>query len=101
MFADEVGGAGVGGVDEGFDFGVDLRGGVFAHGEHLGAAAEVGALVGGVGDFADVVAHAPFGDHAAGDAGGLLEVVLCAGGDFVEDDVFGGASGEGDGDHVL
>ena len=37
------------------------------------------------------IAHAEEADHLAGQGGGVFEIVFGAGGDFVEDDFFGGA----------
>ena len=47
------------------------------------------------GETADAFAHAPAADHAAGDVGDLLQVVLGARGDDVEDDLFGGHAAQG------
>ena len=40
------------------------------------------------------VAHPELGDHRAGDVGRALQVVLRAGGDLAERDLFGGAPAE-------
>ena len=46
------------------------------------------------------VAHAVLGDHRPGDRGGLLDVVLGAGGRLVEDQLLGAAPAEAHGHGV-
>ena len=54
--------------------------------------------VGQHGHHPDSLRHAPAADHLLGDAGGLLEVVLGAGGDVVVDEFLGGPAGQHPGD---
>src|SRR3546814_2934177 len=72
-------------LDDAADLLVDqLRGGA---GDGLAARYRVAEknlfLVIDVAQAAELVAHAPLGDHAAGHAGGLLDVVAGAGGDVL------------------
>ena len=53
---------------------VHLAGSALGAGE-LGAAAQVLVALLTEGDHAELVGHAELGDHGAGDAGGLLDVV--------------------------
>jgi hypothetical protein len=43
---------------------------------------------------ADAVAHSIDADHLPGQSGGAFEVVFGAGGDFIENDILGGATPE-------
>ncbi len=61
---------------------------------------KTGALVTGVVDGADRVAHAPLGDHRAGDVGGALQIVLCACRNLAQCDLFCGSAAEEDGELV-
>ena len=95
-------GVGMGGIDDGPDLGVDRGQGripvlvspaVAAPGEGLG-------LVVADLDHAQLLAHAVLGDHLAGDARGLLDVVAGPGGRVVEDDLLGHAPAHGIGELV-
>ena len=54
----------------------------------------VARVVAVVVDRAERVAHAELGDHRARDVGGAQQVVLRAGRDLAERDLFGGAAAE-------
>ena len=84
------------GLDQPPDLVVDRRGdllGVVALCDHL-AAQERLAVAGAELERAEPLAHAVLGDHAAGDRGGLLDVVGRAGGRLVEDQLLGGPAAE-------
>src|SRR3984893_17003160 len=95
-------GALVAGVDEAVDFLVDLAGDFFAV---IALLAEVATeedelFLVAERQWAELLGHAPFGDHAARQLGGLADVVGGARGDVAEDELFRDAAAEDDG-HVV
>ena len=94
--------AGVGLVDEPLDLFVNERGHFFGVVLGLGhGTADKYFVVSRVKDHvAQPVAHAVAGDHGAGNGGGLLQVVACAGGDIAQHQLFGAPSAQTDGDAV-
>src|SRR5699024_11392502 len=92
----------VGLVDDVADLAVDLGGGGLAVALALAeVTAQEGLLLGGAVDHgAQPLGEAVAGDHLAGDAGGLLQVVGRAGGNVVQDQLFGHTAAQA-GDDVL
>ena len=83
--------AAVGGVHNGLDLLVDEAGdflGVAAGLGHSAANEDLVALA-GVGDGAQLLAHAVLGDHVPGDGGGLLDVARGASGDIPQHQLLG------------
>ncbi len=86
----------VGLLQEALDLFVDEDGhglAVVDRARHLAAEEQV-LLALGVGDRAHLLAHAPLGDHHAGQLGGLLDVVLGTAGDVAADKLLGHAPTE-------
>ena len=96
IVGEQASGGGIGVIDDGFDLAVDFPRGGFRHvlGLGDGVAEEHFLAVVAVSDHAELVAHAPFGDHQPRLAGRHLDVAGGAVGDLVgaEDDFLGGAA---------
>ena len=86
---------GIGLAHHGLDLGVDGAGDLFGVGRGLFVvAADKDFAAGRIGDGAECVAHAIFGDHVADDLTGALQVVGGAGGDIAHAQLFGHAAAE-------
>ena len=97
MFFEQAVGAVVGGVEDSRDLFVDHLRRMFAELTvflHDLTAQEWVFFAGPVGDRTDPLAHAPVGDHAAGEPSRFLQVVFRPGTEFVERQFLGRPSAE-------
>src|SRR5882762_7688140 len=87
----------IGAVEDAFDFGINFLSSEFAAvalERTLSAGQVESVLALGDTDEANTLAHAEEAHHLAGDGGGMFEIVLGAGGNLVQNDIFGGAATE-------